>query len=117
MTKEASKEFFRMFDLIEKGKLSGCVIPRMFYSGHEVVHCIYSSTRKYKCIRCEAESTSTSDNPLKFCPECSAEAKFFGGEFFDVTDDAQARWRCRKCQHEWDGKDGKTCPSCGDVKK
>ncbi len=117
MTPHAQEEFLRLHDLIEAGKLPKTAMPRFFHAGHELLHGIYLSNRQYKCIKCEQEFSSTSDNPLNECPNCAATSKpriegGLFGDFFDVTEDGWNRWRCRECKHEWEAINGTICPEC-----
>ena len=41
---------------------------------------------------------------------------YFGHEVVHSIGSQDARWRCIKCQHEWDGKDGWKCPKCKLIK-
>ena len=114
MHPDAAKEFVRLHDLIEAGRLPD-FMPRLFSVGHELLHGYHNSIRQYKCIKCEHEWAAKDSDTVNQCPNCKVmeEGKQHWEDFiFDVTKEWVKRWRCKKCKHEWDAEDGTICPEC-----
>lgn len=109
----------RLMDLVDEGRLPESAIPRLFYSGHEVVCGFVPDARKYKCIECNAEWIITDEQAKELtilsCPFChSVGSDTIDNVIFDITERPPPRWRCRTCKHEWESDDGHDCPSCGE---
>jgi len=117
MHPDGFKEFEKLFDLIDAGKLPHEAITRMCYFGHEVIGEPRTPIRKLKCVTCE-HAWSVKENhdvsPIEYADETCPNCKTYD-HVYDITGDRLVRWRCKEkeCKHEWEAEWGYKCPSCG----
>lgn len=101
MHPEYIKALTRLMDLVDDGDLPKGAIPRIAYMGHTLVHSYENDNPKFKCVSCH-----TSGSGHDFACGCHKP------EVYLTNHHQGARWRCRLCEHEWDGEEGHTCPDC-----
>ena len=109
--KEMVKEFEKKEALVVSGDLPDDIHiwPRFAYVGHSVVHTYgnFGINVKLRCVKCKTDFNGKEDNS-RDCPTCHSI-----NDVYQLNINRSARWRCNKCQYEWDGEIGWECPSCG----
>lgn len=116
MSPEFEKYLARMCDLIENGKLPDTAIHRLFYTGHKYLGNVEVWPQKIKCITCDKEWSFEKGEKQEICHHKSTFDE--ENEIFDITDRSNSPlWKCVKCDHKWQGKNGNICPSCKTEKK